>query len=69
MAFSLGLDSSHLVEESLTSPWTWAGEKMAGENPTPKSELVGKEMASGISPLVAGQWGHEHLHEHWNSFS
>lgn len=50
----------HVEEESLTSCWARAGEKLAGVNPTPKSELTGKEMAFRISPLVAWQWDHEH---------
>lgn len=55
MAFSLELDSSHLMEEeSLTSPWAQIGEKLAAVNPTHKSDLAGKEAASSISPLFGG---------------
>lgn len=55
MALSLELDSSHhMEEESLTSCWAGAGEKLAGVNTTLKSELSGKEMASSISPLFGG---------------
>lgn len=55
MAFSLELDLSHHMEEmSLISCWAQAGEKLAGVNPTPKSELAGQEMASSISPLFGG---------------